>query len=305
MLIILEGVDGAGKSTLATAIIKEIEKLHPNDTVKYLHSSQLKGSVYEEYAERLADYSPGTGNHVVIDRWHVGERIYGPLYRDSSGYDIASGSYEWIELLLASKGARLWNVTQELEVLQERLAIRGEDFLEERHVSFVRDSFIALTKESCIFSGSVSPNEESTGLYARHIVTDAAYGEFRAASLRGYGISSYIGQTYVDPQTVLVVDNKAKNIFFHPENSAEAKIFFSALRNDFLGQMAIVSSVSQDALKDLLSRLSMSGVITYSETVSSRLNLLGINHVKIDEPSDNRGYPVSVYLAAEKAQDLD
>lgn len=305
MLIILEGVDGAGKSTLASAIKKEIEKAHPNDTVEYIHASQIKGTVYEEYVEPLDNYTPTSGRHIIIDRWHVGERIYGPLYRDSSGYDSSRGSYEWIELFLGSKGARLWNVTQTLEILKERLAARGEDYLQDRHVDYVREQFSTLSKQSAIFANEVSPNEETLQVIASHIVVDAEYAEFRAASLQNYGIKSYVGRTFDDPQTILVVDNKAKNVEFNPEKSDEAQIFLSTLRSDFIQNLAVVSSVSQSALTELLERLSMSGVIAYSETVSARLTSFGINHVKIGEPTEDRMYPTSVYVAAEKAQDLD
>jgi hypothetical protein len=305
MLIILEGVDGAGKSTLATAIVEKIQALFPEDSVEYLHASQIKGTVYEEYAEPLNDYHPGTGRHIVIDRWHVGERIYGPLYRDSSAFDKAPGSFAWIELFLASKGARLWNVTQDLEVLQKRLADRGEDFLEERHVDYVRESFIEETKNSMLFAGSVSPTGDWTSTYASYIINDAEYSDFRAMSLQAHGVKSYLGQTYVDPTTVLVVDNKAKNLHYHPEKSDEASLLLGSLRQDIIAGLAVVSSVSQPALQDLLERLSMSGVVTYSETVSARLTHLGINHIKFDEPTDDRRYPVKFYLAAEKAQDLD
>jgi hypothetical protein len=305
MLIILEGVDGAGKSTLAQAIVEKIQKLYPDDTVASLHSSQLQGTVYEEYADRLEGYTPGSGVHLVLDRWHVGERIYGPLYRDSSGFDSAPGSFEWIELFLASKGARLWNVTQELDVLKDRLAARGEDYLQDHDVDYVREQFIDRTEESLIFAGTARPNHDLIPTYVQTIIDDAVWAEFRAESLNAHNVTSYIGETYSDPVTVLVVDNKAKNREFHPEKSDEAKILLSTLRDDFVQSLAIVSSVSQPALNGLLDRLSMSGVITYSETVSARLKAAGINHIKFDEPSEDRGYPVKVYLAAEKAQDLD
>lgn len=305
MLIILEGVDGAGKSTLAAAIKRELEKSHADDTVEYIHASQIKGTVYEEYVERIADYAPGTGRHLILDRWHVGERIYGPLYRNSSGYDDASGSYKWIELFLASKGARLWNITQTLEVLQERLAARGEDYLENRHVDLVREQFSTFSKQSAIFAGEISPNEETVYDLAAHIIVDAEYAENRAVSLKSHGVTSYMGQTFTDPQTILVIDNKAVNKGFHPEQSEEAQTFLNALRPDFINNLAIISSVPQLPLQSILERLSMSGVLVYSETVSSRLKLLNINHVKIDEPSKDRMYPASVYIAAEKAQDLD
>jgi thymidylate kinase len=305
MLIILEGVDGAGKSTLAAAIKRKIELEHPQDVVEYIHASQITGTVFEEYVDPLEDYIPGTNRHIIIDRWHVGELIYGPLYRNGSQFDVTPGSYAWVEMFLAAKGARLWSITQPLEVLQARLLERGEDYLQDNHVDYVRKAFSEKTRESFIFANEVSPDSVLTDAIVEHILLDAEYAEFRAASFKGYGITSYIGMTYSDPQTVLVLDNKAKNVGFNPLKSEDAALVLDKLRYDFLKEVAVVSSVSQTALAELLERLSMSGVVVYSQTVSSRLELMSIPHVKVDEPSDDRMYPVNFYQAAEKAQDLE
>jgi hypothetical protein len=305
MLIILEGVDGAGKSTLAAAIKREIELQHPEDVVEYIHASQITGTVFEEYVDPLEDYIPGTKRHIIIDRWHVGELIYGPLYRHGSQFDVTPGSYAWVEMFLASKGARLWSITQPLDILKARLESRGEDFLQTNHVDFVREEFSEKTRESIIFANEVSPDNNTFYDIVSHIIVDAEYAEFRAASFQGYGITSYIGTTFSDPQTVLVLDNKAKNVGFNPLKTDEAATLLKTLRYDFLKEMAVISSVSQPALAELLERLSMSGIVVYSQTVSSRLELLSIPHVKVDEPSDDRMYPVNFYLAAEKAQDLE
>lgn len=78
-MIILEGPDGVGKSTLADAI----ESVHPNvfrvnngppppDVPAYLHYSCMIDDLNEIRK---------SGKLVVVDRFHVGELVYAPMFR--------------------------------------------------------------------------------------------------------------------------------------------------------------------------------------------------------------------------------
>lgn len=86
-IIILEGADASGKSTLATAIgAKAVEQ--GRDFV-YLHGSPWPGVVEQEH-ERMAD----TAMHlvqkeavVVLDHFWIAEQLYGVEYRGAAAYD--------------------------------------------------------------------------------------------------------------------------------------------------------------------------------------------------------------------------
>ena len=300
MIICLEGVDGAGKSTLAAALIKEINTQHPDDTVTYLHAAQLDTSVYEAYHEPLKDYVPGSGQHFILDRWHLGEEIYGPLYRKQSAFTRAS--FTWIEMFLGSIGTRLWNVTQPQEVLESRLLERGEDFLQNEHVDFVRKAFIEQAKESSLFAGNLVPNLDNVYELAEHLILDAEFAEMRAKGIRDIGLTSYIGHTFSDPRTLLVVDNKAINHGFHPEQSQDAKLVYESLRDEFVKDFAVVSSRSKTKLEKFLSQLYVTGIIAYDESVSKRLDEMEIKHVKFDAPdSDDARFATKISVAAYEA----
>lgn len=302
MLICLEGVDGAGKSTLAAAIIKELGKKHPHDTITYLHAAQIDSDIYQAYHTPLESYSPKSGQHIILDRWHVGEQIYGPLYRGKSQFN--NQEYVWIEMFLGSIGARLWNITQPLEVLQKRLADRGEDFLQENHVDFVRESFVKETSKSAIFAGEVSPNEDNVYILAEHIILDAEYAEGMADYIHSFE-TTYVGSTFTLPRTLLVTDNKKVNKGFKPNISEEANIFLANHHWEFVKDLGVVSSVSQENLKNFIDYASMtSGIITYSKTASARMTANGIGHILIDEPSTDRGYVSHVIDGARKAEEL-
>lgn len=76
MLIIIEGPDGSGKSTLARDLVKEIESRHPGHSVELLHAGPPTRHPLDEYLRPLTSYRPGEGHHIVLDRWHIGERVY-------------------------------------------------------------------------------------------------------------------------------------------------------------------------------------------------------------------------------------
>lgn len=88
-LIILEGPDGAGKTTLAKAIIERAESL--GQATHYAHLGKSEDAwktdvgVLLEYI-RLAF---GENKLVVADRHFIGESIYGQVYRSGAQYPLA------------------------------------------------------------------------------------------------------------------------------------------------------------------------------------------------------------------------
>lgn len=133
MLVILEGVDGSGKSTLVDDFLLQL-----GDSAVTLHRGPIKTHPMHEYVHALRAYQPTT-DKVVCDRWHVGELVYGPLYRGESKLTSAMETY--VELFLTSRGAlKLW-VDTPFETVRVRLATRGEDFLQEQHLRLVWDFY--------------------------------------------------------------------------------------------------------------------------------------------------------------------
>lgn len=126
-VVILEGIDGAGKSTLA----KKIADLIPRhfDTV-LTHRGVPKHGPELEYMHQLEWLR---NNHfMVADRYHVGDLIYGPIYRNESltkDYWFAA-----IEDKLNQLNATKIILLPPLDVVRQRLEARGEDYLQPEHV---------------------------------------------------------------------------------------------------------------------------------------------------------------------------
>jgi thymidylate kinase len=143
MLILLEGPDGGGKTTLATELARRI-----TGVTDIRHCSQLRRDPLDEYIGDLHMYLPGTGMNIIYDRHYMGELIYGPLYRDVSA--VTPGIQFGIEQFLNHKGALLVLVTNHTDVLRQRCAEKGEDFLQVDDIYFVRMQYYEEFEESKI-----------------------------------------------------------------------------------------------------------------------------------------------------------
>lgn len=201
MLVALEGCDGTGKSTLAEDVAARIRQQYPGDKVHLLHAGPLKTDPYTAYLEPLKDYRPNSGVHFVLDRWHVGERIYGPLYRGRSAIDDAT--WVWLELKFSGLGMSTFHVTQTLDEIRQRLDARGEDFLQPEHVEHVWDAFYQELNadNSATFDRRVSP-QGSNDLLVDQIVAQARLNEL----FIGFTPRSYVG--HPDSKYLLVGDRR-------------------------------------------------------------------------------------------------
>jgi deoxyadenosine/deoxycytidine kinase len=123
VLVIVEGPDCAGKSTLVERLAKRI-----GNTTTFHKGPPTRHPVIE-YAEDLLDYRPGTGLNIICDRWHWGERVYPEVLDRSSQLDLAA--WRWIEMFLRSRGALVVRLDPDLQLLKTRLAERGDDTVAE------------------------------------------------------------------------------------------------------------------------------------------------------------------------------
>jgi len=101
MLIILEGPDGVGKTTLAEKLRSLILKVDPRSTVCVLRKGPPTSHPLDEYLTPLLNYRPNQGLHLILDRWHIGEWVYPRLSYRNSQLDNAVYWYlnQWIRRL--------------------------------------------------------------------------------------------------------------------------------------------------------------------------------------------------------------
>ena len=172
-LIVLEGVDGAGKTTAADLIAEHYEDAGL-DVVR-LHHSQLRRDPMEEYLAPLALLRPG--RVVLVDRSYPSELIYAPLYRGSSAIDTAA--LEELEAAHVRVGAVLAHVTADLDAVFDRQAERGEDYLRPEHAELVWSAYRDFFEETIVDSvvvDTTTTHSRSTGLADLYAAVVASQG---------------------------------------------------------------------------------------------------------------------------------
>lgn len=120
MIIILEGPDGSGKTTLAN-------KLAQQTGYTLLHRSQPKT---EEDKKRMMDEYMQvikSGKSCIFDRCWYSEMVYGPVMRDASV--ISYPQMFELERRLLKNGAIIIHCTGPLTTLWRRCQTRGEDYI--------------------------------------------------------------------------------------------------------------------------------------------------------------------------------
>lgn len=174
MLIILEGPDGVGKTTLAERLVTYLCAKFPSDRVELIHRGPPTMHPLDEYAVPLLDYHPGTGRHLVLDRWHWGERIY-PKYLARRS-KMTSDIFTYIEMLIVQKGGFVVNLRHPLERLLERVSQRGDDLIRPEWLEAISWDYRTLGHQSLTGVSGLhdeSPTVDTIVDYARRLERDA------------------------------------------------------------------------------------------------------------------------------------
>ena len=121
MIIILEGPDGSGKTTLANLLHKQtgFTLLHRS------HDTDKAPDLFNEYAQVLK-----AGKNCIMDRGWYSELVYGPVMRGSSKISYPQ-MYE-LERLAAKYGAIIIHCMAPEATLWKRCLRRGEDYIKDR-----------------------------------------------------------------------------------------------------------------------------------------------------------------------------
>lgn len=155
-LVLLEGVDGGGKSSLADRIEETFKFLTEDDPnppqVVRIHKGQPTPGLdaFQEYELPLERFDlrgliRSKHDLVIMDRWHAGEQPYGTLYRGHSRLDMAGLLH--VEMTLTAFGAvKVLVQPEDVDIVKMRLRERGEDFLQSQHVDQVHRWYEALRK---------------------------------------------------------------------------------------------------------------------------------------------------------------
>jgi len=142
MIIILEGPDGSGKTTLA-------KKLVAQTGYAYIHKSYPKTqeemeNMFQEYKELLDQQ-----DNLIIDRSWFSEMVYGPILRSRSYITMEQALI--LEQAVAARGGLIIYCTGNIDNLWYNCLSRGEDLIRD-YKTFAQ----ICTRYTALFSGAVT-----------------------------------------------------------------------------------------------------------------------------------------------------
>lgn len=202
MLIIVEGCDGAGKTTFVSELKRRIEArtLNRFTEVQVMHKGPPTQHPLDEYETPLFQYTPSRLRTIICDRWHLGEGIYPHVLKRTTQYDRAVRRH--IEMFLLSKGAYLVILQPTIETLRERVQRRGDDLVHVSQLSRISLEYGHAAQSSLLPTRII--HGAPTVMDYDSVISNAETAVSIAHSLSAF--TTYIGPRF--PQTLLLGDRR-------------------------------------------------------------------------------------------------
>lgn len=296
MLFVIEGTDGAGKTTLANEIEWRLEDTRHRRIIRR-HFGPPEQHPLAEYERWLDFYGPNGGEHVIIDRFHWGEMVYADYYRDGS--QLGQAGYWHIEQYLRSRGALMIYACGDEPELARRQAEKNEDFLQPEHASDVLKIFDALATNSLQDVAIYDSTRSKPGEAAERAIDVARRFEHSVAGIAAF--PSYVGGTR--PQLLLVGDQPNDTPLLHdaafpPYPSTSGRYLLEALLErlspDQYGDIGICNAYHLDAvpinLKKLWTELDRPPVVALGRRAEHHLTVLAVPHREAPHPQWQRRF---------------
>lgn len=201
MLIAIEGVDLTGKSTLASLIQGEIE-----DTV-VAHAGPPTAGPLASYEDPLFTYRP-CDQHVVLDRWHVGEYVWPEVFRRQTHMvDVAVRRH--VEMFMASRGCVIVYASRDFNRLHAALDEAEQEPLRPGSLGLALDRFEDALDAGMARGYVFGHDFESAPLSVADIRLFAQHAEDDVAPLHAV-TSEWVGSP--NPHTVIAYESAQDNV---------------------------------------------------------------------------------------------
>lgn len=288
MLIIIEGSDGVGKSTLARELATFIKLLYPDHTVDVFHAGPPQHHPLDEYERPLFTYRPNRGHHIICDRWHVGEWIYPGIFARKTHANVAS--WRHIDMFIASRGGVIVHVDAPDIVIKKRLRERGDDMVTADQAIYAAGFYRQLLGERSITHMPIirTTSVDTHGIIDK-IVQQAWSCDNEARALHQF--TTYIGPT--KPKYLILGDVRGhlKHILgtdeanldlqpaFMPYPGTSGQFLLTHLLSSVVTTCGLANSCDVDDLASLISVLNCPKTIALGKNARDMLRSVGGYHL--------------------------
>lgn len=283
MFIIVEGPDCAGKSTFIDKISRELAA----SAVSHKRTAcgppkPADRDVFEEYEHRVDILQQGV-QVVVSDRWHWGETIYGPLFRNKSRLDTAG--WRHVELSLLSQNAIVVYLHETSTVLLERLLTRGDELVHAEHLCDIEAGYHWCLRNTAL--PVISLRSPDTRDATR--VVDIAMRVYNApAAWLARLHPSYIGSS--KPKVLLFGERRGgkpphngDRFAFTPRGGASGQFLLEAISERLWSHIGVANAVEEDC-RLLWQRLGSPPVVALGHSAALELRKASVPHAAVPHP---------------------
>lgn len=261
MLLLCEGGDGVGKTTLVNEITELLHKMYPNDTVEVWRKGPPSQHPLDEYVTPLLSYRPSQGHHIICDRWHLGELVYPKIFGRMSYLD--GGMLLYIEAFLKSRGAYLAHIDRDHVDVVDTIETRGDDLVTSNQAPPILLAFHRAIQRSTLTKSTSHIRQPDL---ASWLIAEASRAELKANSLNEF--ITYVGPP--DAQLLILGDIRGPanphvdGPAFGPYPSTSGAFLMRALFASLTPKrkFGIANACDVDSVADLLSALRPEQVVT-------------------------------------------
>lgn len=285
MLVIIEGPDGAGKSSLALKLAEKIGDDGHSTAISHQGPPTLHA--LDEYLRSVTFYRPGQDVHVIYDRFHWGELVYPYVRNRPTTLDEPA---EWlIESYLRRLGAVVVRCSAYTDTYKRVYEDRGESdqLAELAEVEKYFDNAEKYTRLPVL-----RYNWESTGNSSLHSIIQTAQAAEKIATQFNPFVT-YSGPAR--PELLLLGDVRHKYVKTHPRYESDpAFVPMPATSGHFLLKhfvphsqfvnVGLANACDVDDVRELLNVLQPRYVVTLGSNAHRKLRELGRPHGAVPHP---------------------
>lgn len=315
-LILLEGADGSGKTTLAN----ELAARAGDSWILHQGPPPKGASIRDIYERPFFDgeasgqivgstnyYTPLDPMTIICDRWYLGELVYGPLLRGRSR--LSPLQQRHLEGVLTSLGALQVIVDVSPEVRARRFADRGDELVSYEQAASAAARYLGLRPQLM----TTYVNGDGLVVHtARGLLTTATREAREAAELWPLHRGGYVGPRR--PELLLVGDRRNGGDLpapFAPYSNAGCSTYLWETLASF-PSVGVVNAHETDQLGALVHALRDPRVVALGRQAADALGREGVPHGTVPHPqwwkrfryADQPEYAAAIRRAATTREDL-
>lgn len=297
MLITIEGPDCGGKSTLTQQLITAAgyrgwlgHRVHKGPPAPDADPFREYESVLD--ADPLVELIDSKLDVVVMDRWHVGEAIYGPLWRGKSRLSVAGLAH--VEAALDALGAIRVMCLPSYPELQRRFLSRGDDLTKLEELPYIHAAY---ERHAELFDYTVLTGAEDRQRAVGTLLDIARNRHRRTQWVDLHGQRTYLGNLW--PTALLVGDERNARPRpdltrpFTPVNAAGCSqwLWDAVIEAGLHLEVGLINAHEPNvSLRELWRALDEPRVVALGNRADNTLTLAGLDHVTVRHPQFARRF---------------